>query len=305
MTHSINKLPKISVLMSVYNDERYLSKAIKSILNQTFSNFEFIIINDGSTDNSYEVIKQYAANDKRLIPITQNNIGLTKSLNKGIQIARGEYIARQDADDYSSPDRFVNQLSIMESKKKIGVLASSYYVFSKKENFRELLKPRLIDFPRKNIFAHGSLMFRALLLKNNPYDERYVYAQDYELLYRLYSKTKFFILPKALYYLRKDLIYNLEKYQFYLQINKYSLRNQCIPIIKPANPRDIPALKRGMEKRYYDFLATILRRRKRFEDAFEMYNKVPNPLSIKEKLWIFIYSLLKNCQLISHSLSKK
>jgi len=291
--------------MPVYNAEIYLSKAITSILEQTFLDFEFIIINDGSTDNSYKIIKQYAENDKRIIPITQNNIGLTKSLNKGIELARGEYIARQDADDYSSPDRFVNQLFIMESKKKIGVVASSYCVFSEKENFRELLKPRLIDFPRRNVFAHGSLMFLAELLKNNPYDERYVYAQDYELLYRLQSQTKFFVLPKVLYYLRKDLIYNLEKYQFYLQISEYSLRNKCIPIVKPTNPRDISALKRGMEKRYYDFLATILRRRKRFEDAFEMYKKVPNPRSIKEKLWIIIYSLLKTYQFISHSLSKK
>ena len=102
--------PTISVLMSVYNGELCLAEAIESILNQTFRDFEFLIINDGSTDSSWEIIQRYAEKDQRIVPITQENIGLTKSLNKGILIAKGEFIARQDSDDLSLPKRFDKQL---------------------------------------------------------------------------------------------------------------------------------------------------------------------------------------------------
>ena len=85
--------------MSVYNGELCLTEAIESILNQTFRDFEFLIINDGSTDSSWEIIQRYADKDQRIVPITQENIGLTKSLNKGILTAKGEFIARQDSDD--------------------------------------------------------------------------------------------------------------------------------------------------------------------------------------------------------------
>ena len=96
--------------MSVYNGEPYLAEAIESILHQTFQEFEFIIINDGSTDSSWRIILQYAAKDPRIVPITQDNIGLTRSLNKGIQLSKGEFIARQDADDLSLPTRLSEQL---------------------------------------------------------------------------------------------------------------------------------------------------------------------------------------------------
>ena len=96
--------------MSVYNGEPYLAEAIESILQQTYQEFEFIIINDGSSDTSWRIIQQYAAKDPRIVPITQDNIGLTRSLNKGIQLSKGEFIARQDADDLSLPTRLAEQL---------------------------------------------------------------------------------------------------------------------------------------------------------------------------------------------------
>ena len=297
-------LPDISVLMPVYNGEQYLHKAIESILNQTFTNFEFIIINDGSTDNSCGIINKYASKDKRILPITQNNIGLTKSLNKGIQIAKGKYIARQDADDYSSSDRFFNQFFILESMEEVGIVASGYYVFSEKEKFGEMLIPKIRDFPRVNVFAHGSLMFRADLVRKNPYDERYIYAQDYELVFRLFKQTKIYIVPNVLYYLRKDLIYNFEKYQFYLQISERSLKTKCTPINKPVNPREITALKKGMDKRYYNFLTTILRRRKEYNEAFEMYKNVPKDLSIKYLFCFVAYFLLNKFKKTFNSLPK-
>ena len=94
-----NKRPLISAIMSVYNAEFYLDAAIKSILNQTYKNIEFIIVNDGSMDKSLEIINKYMIQDRRIVLIDHQNIGLTKSLNKAIKIANGKYIARQDADD--------------------------------------------------------------------------------------------------------------------------------------------------------------------------------------------------------------
>src|SRR3990170_6306785 len=102
--------PEITVLMSVYNGERFLREAIESILNQTYRDFEFLIINDGSTDSSREIILSY--NDPRIRLIDNElNIGLTRSLNKGLRLARGKYIARQDADDISFRKRLEKQVA--------------------------------------------------------------------------------------------------------------------------------------------------------------------------------------------------
>lgn len=107
-------MPKVSVVMSVCNSEPFIRDAIKSILGQTFQDFEFIIINDGSTDGSLQIIQSYG--DSRIRITSQENLGLTKSLNKGIGIARGEYIARQDADDISEPSRLEKQVAVLEEK---------------------------------------------------------------------------------------------------------------------------------------------------------------------------------------------
>jgi glycosyltransferase involved in cell wall biosynthesis len=104
---------KISIVMSVYNGGKYLADSLESILNQTHRNLELIIVNDGSRDDSLEIIQNYMKVDKRIILIDQKNLGLTKSLNIAISVATGEYIARQDADDVSAPNRlklFVNFL---------------------------------------------------------------------------------------------------------------------------------------------------------------------------------------------------
>ena len=115
--------PLVTVLMSVYNGEKYLERAIKSILNQTFKDFEFLIINDGSTDNSVKIIQSF--NDLRLRLIhNESNIGLIKTLNKGLKLSNGKYIARMDCDDISLPKRLSIQASFMEKYPEIGVCGS-------------------------------------------------------------------------------------------------------------------------------------------------------------------------------------
>src|SRR5581483_9504087 len=117
--------PIVTVLMSVYNGERYLREAIESILVQTWQDFELVCINDGSTDQSREIVLSF--NDPRIRLVdNEQNLGLAKSLNKGLMLARGNLIARQDADDISEPDRLLKQVAFLEQWSEI-VLVGSWY----------------------------------------------------------------------------------------------------------------------------------------------------------------------------------
>ena len=95
-----NKMVKVSVIIPVYNGAKYISEAIDSVLKQTFKDFEIIVIDDGSKDNSLDILLEYQTKDKRLLIVNQSNIGLTRSLNRGAKLAASEYVARQDADDH-------------------------------------------------------------------------------------------------------------------------------------------------------------------------------------------------------------
>ncbi|MGH8614897.1 MAG: glycosyltransferase, partial [Gammaproteobacteria bacterium] len=111
--------PVVSVVMSVFNGEKYLEEAIRSILEQSFRDFEFIVIDDGSVDRSIETLQMFAAQDSRIRLVARENRGLTKSLNEGCALARGEFIARMDADDTSWPSRFESQLAYLASRPEI------------------------------------------------------------------------------------------------------------------------------------------------------------------------------------------
>ena len=116
------KRPIISVIMSVYNGGKYLRAALDSVLSQTFKNFEFIVINGGSTDNTSEILQQYT---KQIEVIYQENAGIASAVNCGIEISRGKYIARMDADDISEKMRFDIQVDFLERNLDIGILGSS------------------------------------------------------------------------------------------------------------------------------------------------------------------------------------
>lgn len=195
---------KISVVMSVYNDEKYVGESIKSVLNQTLKDFEFIIVNDGSTDNSWKIINKFAKKDSR-IKIIQNktSIGLTKSLNKGIKISKGKYIARQDDDDISLPERLYLQYNFMESHQDIILCGTNVIYIDEKGSILRTRKG-LISNPSKlkmrlrkcNSLFHPSIMFRN---KNIFYREKFYYSQDYDLYLQLVSQGhKLFNLPRPL-----------------------------------------------------------------------------------------------------------
>lgn len=196
-------MPKVSVIMSVYNGSRYLSQSLESILNQTFTDFEFIIVDDGSTDNTWEILTEYAARDSRIILIrNEKNIGLTKSLNKGLARAQGEYIARQDADDFSLPDRFEHQVRFLDTHSEVGVLGTAFYIIDEDGNVSGTVTP-----PQESALLHWLLLFcnpiphptvmarRKLICAVNGYNPEFVTAQDYDLWARLSDITRFAILP--------------------------------------------------------------------------------------------------------------
>ena len=199
-------MPRISVVMSVYNGEKYLSEAIKSILNQIYKDFEFIIIDDGSTDSSRAIITSFK--DDRIKPlINERNIGLTKSLNKGLFYADGEFIARQDADDISLPERLELQIQCLDRHPEVAVLGTSYYVIDKDGKIIEERKPApnpMSTLITGNRLTHGSVMFRHSVMEElGKYDEcHFKYAQDYEYWLRISKHYQIKNLEQSLYKLR-------------------------------------------------------------------------------------------------------
>lgn len=200
----ITQEPLISVLLPVYNAERFLADAIESILNQSFRNFELIIIDDGSSDNSPKIIKQFS--DERMIVITQENQGLAASLNKGLEIARGKYIARQDNDDISLPERFEKQVAFLEKNESYALLGTAAIIVDENnqeggrfhqhpETSPELKYFLLFDNP----FVHSSVMFRrSVLSKTGPYYKGTQFFEDYHLWSSIAQVANISNLPQAL-----------------------------------------------------------------------------------------------------------
>lgn len=195
------KVPEVSVLMSVFNGAKYLQESIESILNQTYKNYEFIIIDDASTDNTSKIIENYAQSDQRITILrNESNIGLTRSLNRGLKIANGRYIARQDADDKSMLYRFERQVGWLNKKPSTFILGSAWRVIGESEKNGRIVRQPAHDTDIRwqmlfhNAFCHTSVMFRREDNLNNTdrlnifYDDSIEYSQDYELWGRLLEK---------------------------------------------------------------------------------------------------------------------
>jgi hypothetical protein len=195
--------PKVTVLMSVHNAERYLGAAIDSILKQTFRDFEFLIIDDGSTDNSVSLIQRY---DDIRISLLRNdgNLGLAASLNKGLQLAKGDYVARMDADDISSPERLACQVRFLDSHPAVGVCGSWVRLFPGFNNYiwkfhRDSEDIRCRQFYKVGV-AHPAVMMRRRFFTDHGllYDPGYRLAEDYELWGRAIRHMEFANIQKTL-----------------------------------------------------------------------------------------------------------
>jgi len=189
----MNYKNKISVIMPVYNGERYLREAIDSILDQTFSDFEFIIINDCSTDSTEDIIKSYS-DDRIKYLKNKKNLGVAETLNRGLDIAEGEYIARMDADDISLPKRFEKQIEFMDKHQEIAVCGCEVKLFNDSidEKAYTVFGPESmkINLLFASCLAHPSVMMRRGVIEaeHYRYDGSFDKIEDYELWTRIVMK---------------------------------------------------------------------------------------------------------------------
>lgn len=200
--------PLVTIVMSIYNAEKYLCNSLESLLTQTYRNLQIVIVNDGSTDGSKRVINSF--DDRRIEFIDRaENMGLTKSLNQGLAVACGDYVARQDAGDISAQMRITEQIAYFQANPQVDVLGTGAELFDGRGASRTVIyddhgrtfREQLLDY--LNPFPHSSLMFKRRALEVlKGYNERFVRAQDYDVLLRASETFKMASLPKPLVKLR-------------------------------------------------------------------------------------------------------
>lgn len=223
------KNPTVSVIIPAYNSEKYISLAIESILQQSFTDFELIIIDDCSKDGTWNIIKDYVIKDSRILAIKNDqNIGISDNRNKAISMAKGRYIAPLDNDDWSYPERLKKQTEFLNKNPDIGIVGCSCEVLD--ETFTKILykvnfysddlnlKKNLF---RQNPFSHSGVMYRKEIVIENPYNGKLNTAEDYDFYFRAGIKHKFANLSDVLLKLRfsqtqQSMVKN--RYQSYLSM---------------------------------------------------------------------------------------
>ncbi|MDH3347173.1 MAG: glycosyltransferase [Desulfobulbaceae bacterium] len=245
---SLEKIPSISVLMPVYNAEHYLPMAVESILNQSFKDFEFIIINDGSTDNSLNILEHYANQDNRIHLISRENKGLVATLNEGIGYAKAPLIARMDADDISLPERLQKQYSHMIKHSDCVACGTAFqYLLPDGEKGPVFSVPtdhRSIDgsFMRKvdsfGMLHPSTIMKKESLIKINGYREEFIHAEDNDLFLRLAEVGD---------------LNNISEVLFYYRLHPVNVKFTNKLIQKKSGERGIlqACERRGIDKKYY------------------------------------------------------
>lgn len=198
-----SEIPEISVIIPVFNAAPFLQESIESILNQSYSNFELIILNDKSTDESLEIIKKLQAKDNRITIIDkEQNVGPANLRNEGINAAKGTYIALMDADDIAAPTRFEKQIAIFKNNPEIGVCGTWFTFFGSEKN--KIIKHNTNHDTIKVSFLHScnignpTVMFKKEVLSDLKFDNDYVPVEDYDLWSRLLAKTNFYNIPESL-----------------------------------------------------------------------------------------------------------
>jgi glycosyltransferase involved in cell wall biosynthesis len=198
--------PLVSVLMPVYNAGLHVEEAIRSILSQTFTNFELLVFNDGSIDNSSAIIK--AIQDERIIFFDHaKNAGYVAHLNEGLRIARGKYIARMDADDIALPQRFAQQVALLEQRPEVGICGTEYDTFDAQSYVASVpisdaeIREYMLAY---NPMGHPTVMFRKALVEQHGlcYEHSYMPAEDYKLWYEFSKIAKIENLPEILLHYR-------------------------------------------------------------------------------------------------------
>ncbi|MCC9073929.1 glycosyltransferase [Flavobacterium sp. F-65] len=194
--------PEISVIMPIYNAGSFLKESIESILNQTHTDFELLLLNDKSTDNSLEIILEYKQKDSRVVVIDkQSNVGPANIRNEGILIAKGKFIALMDADDIALPNRFEKQIAIFKKYPEIGVCGSWFTFFGAKKNtvtHSEKHDDIKISFLHSCSIGNPTVMLRKDALSGLNFDNSFTISEDYDLWTRLITKTNFYNIQESL-----------------------------------------------------------------------------------------------------------
>jgi hypothetical protein len=205
-------IPTVSILMTVLNVENYVDRAISSVLDQTYKDFELIIIDDGSTDNTWAIVSAYAAIDTRIVALcNEQNLGTSCALNKGLELVRGEYITRQDGDDLSMPQRLAMQVDFLSTHPKVGAVGTAISIIDDKD---ELVATRILPATNDEIqqtlldymcFCGPTLLVRARHLHDMrfTFDRELSYSEDYDLCLRLAEVTELANLIEPLYLYRQ------------------------------------------------------------------------------------------------------
>lgn len=199
--------PFVSVLLCVYNGEKYINDAIDSVLLQTFTNFELVIVNDGSRDGTAEILEEVAKHDPRVRVVHQENAGLTKALNAGLALCRGQWIARQDDDDISLPQRLEKQVQYVTAHEDVGLLGTACDVIDEDGNVLPMQEIPLFtahpdlcrELQCRNPFVHTSVMYKREIIQCvGGYSENYPAAEDYECWLRMSRITQLYQLSEKL-----------------------------------------------------------------------------------------------------------
>lgn len=280
--------PKISVILPAYNAEKYLQKAVQSILAQTYTGFELLIIEDGSTDNTSAIANAAAEKDPRIRILTNpQNLGLTPTLNTGLGEASGEFIARQDADDTSEPNRFALQVEYLQTHSEVGLVGCCNFEMqadgSRRKKSAQLQSPTFADLQQRNYFVHSSVMMRKSVLdKVGFYDPVFTHCEDYELWLRIAKISQCVNLQEWLVTHRKhaDSV-SAENFKLQTLIAMYAVQmhsDQVSPATHKAIANgDMDALHRQLQTdpvQYHRELAGVCKRYKQYADAHHHYRKL-------------------------------
>jgi glycosyltransferase involved in cell wall biosynthesis len=290
--------------MAVYDGEEYLQQALESILTQTLKEFEFIIVNDGSTDKSASILSRYHDSDDRVKIFDQQHQGLARALNFGVHQARGKYIARMDADDIALPDRFERQVSFLESNPKVAVLGSAARNILSDGTVLEtpLLAP-LANAQIKtmlrtyNCILHCTAMIRKpAFLKVGGYREAFICSQDYDLWLRMSERYRLANLPDVLMYYR--LHYNQASIRKIEQQMLGDLAAQAASRARLATGIDPLQLQKSLTRALLNQMGVTDKTINdkiisRYREIMTSISRVPLPMKDKEHLDSFVSEALE------------
>jgi glycosyltransferase involved in cell wall biosynthesis len=231
-------VPRVSVVMGAYNGERFLRPAIESIINQTFRDFELIVVDDCSTDSTPQILGEFK-DDRIRVVRNEHNLGIAETLNKGIAVARGEYVALQDHDDISLPTRLECQLAFFEKHAQVGMVGSSCNVI---DEVGSLVPYWPVEYDDANLrwallwrcaFFHTSLMVRHRALEEvggYSSDPKYRFAEDYDLMSRVALRHAVANIPQLLgcWRMHKTSASQLNVSQQEAAVRSISQRNICL-----------------------------------------------------------------------------